>query len=424
MGNYLGLLLGLALVSPLQAQTMTLSDAIERAIEKDPWLTASTHKQASMEAMSQGATALPDPRFSVGMMNLPTDTFNYNQEGMTQLQFGVSQMIPRGDSLELQSQKYQQLGELKPLERQQRRAQVTLTVSQLWLDALKATLSIQLIEDNRILFEQLSDVVRSSYSSTFGRTRQQDLVRAVLELDQLDERLVQLQQQNVVARQKLKEWVQPKLGDKIVLDHTMPILVDRPNLAPDHLQQQLMKHPEIKRIDQSIEIAKTDVGLAQQKYEPEWMVNASYGVRGSDPMGNDRADLFSFAVSVDVPIFSRKRQDAQVSAETYAMESIRTERLLALRTLMARYQTLSAEIDRLDERLYLYQNRLLPGLNQSAEAAISAYTADDGSFAEVVQARISELNAKLAQLNIRLERGKKIAELNYLLRPGFEGGES
>ncbi len=36
--------------------------------------------------------------------NFPTDSFNINQEPMTQLTVGVSQMFPRGDSLALPSQ--------------------------------------------------------------------------------------------------------------------------------------------------------------------------------------------------------------------------------------------------------------------------------------------------------------------------------
>lgn len=420
----IGLVCGLALAIPFQATALTLEQAIDQALESDPWLAASSQKQASMQAMSQGASAMPDPRFNIGLMNLPTDTFDYGQEAMTQLQVGVSQMIPRGDSLQLQSQRYQQQSALKPLEREQRRAQVRLLVTQLWLDALEASLSIELIEDNRILFEQLTDIVRSSYSSTYGRTRQQDLVRAELELAQLDEKLVQLQQKKVVAGQKLTEWLSPKTNINLELDQTIPAMGYQKKLSNSALQRTLVNHPEVRRFDQSIEIAKTEVNLAKQKYEPEWMVNASYGLRGDDPMGNDRSDLFSIGISVDVPIFSSKRQDAQVQAETYEMEAIRTERRLALRTLMARYQTLSAELNRLNERLTLYSDRLLPGLNQSAEAAISAYTSDDGSFAEVVQARISELNAKLTQLSIRLERSKKMAELDYLFTARAEEGKS
>ena len=397
---------------------ISLEQAIQQAIQNDPWLIASEQKQAAALSMSEGAAVLPDPKFNVGLMNLPTDTFDLEQEGMTQIQLGVSQMLPRGDTLKLQSERLRQQGALMPVQREQRRAQVRLMLSQLWFDALKASHSIALIEDNRVLFEQLTDIVSSSYSSTFGKTRQQDLVRAQLELDRLDDRLVQLHQQQVSAGQKLAEW----------LDVTQPPQIETsvPELAlqlPNH-DQHLIQHPEVRQFDQAIRVADTEVSLAEQKYEPEWMINASYGFRGDDPMGNDRADLFSLGVSVDVPLFSSKRQDAQVRAETHEVEALKTERLLAIRNLRARYYTIKAELFKQDERLALYEERLLPGLNQSAEAAINAYTSDDGNFADVVQARISELNAKLTVLNIRLERSKKLAELQYLLAGNLLSGRA
>jgi hypothetical protein len=50
---------------------------------------------------------LPDPKVSLGIMNLPTDTWDLDQEGMTQLKVGVSQMFPRGDSLEIKKDQLQ-----------------------------------------------------------------------------------------------------------------------------------------------------------------------------------------------------------------------------------------------------------------------------------------------------------------------------
>lgn len=52
-------------------------------------------------------------------------------------------------------------------------------------------------------------------------------------------------------------------------------------------------------------------------------------------------------------------------------------------------------------------------MNDQAEASLNAYTNDDGDFAEVVRARIAELNANIDYLSINIDRLKTIAELNY-----------
>lgn len=403
----------------LAAEPLTLEMAVQQAIANDPWLTGSQQNETAILARSEAARVLPDPRFNFGLMNFPTDTFNYAQEPMTQISVGVTQMLPRGDTLELNSQRLRLQSEQMPLLREDRKAKVVLTVTQLWLDTLKASRSISLIEGNRILFEQLTDIVSSSYSSTLGQTRQLDLVRAQLELDQLDERLTQIQQQQTRAVQQLDEWL---AGTSSVvsmltpaLDQSMPEWSTPIVLSQDDLTQRLVQHPSLRLMDQMIRVAQAEIQIAEQQYEPEWMINSSYGFRGDDARGNNRPDLFSVGVSVDVPIFSSKRQDSQVQAETYEKESLRTDRLLKLRSLLANYRTLEAELQRLDQRRELYRNKLLPGLEQSAEAAINAYTVDDGNFADVVQARIGELNAKLAQLSIEVEHSKKVAEMQYLL---------
>jgi outer membrane protein TolC len=177
----------------------------------------------------------------------------------------------------------------------------------------------------------------------------------------------------------------------------------------------LSKHPRLALFDISIGMASTDLLLAEQKYKPEWIINASYGVRGKTAVGDERSDLFSMGVTIDIPVFSTSRQDSEVKAAITDREALKTERLLLLRDLYSRYGALYSDLEKLDKRHRLYEQQLLPGFSESAEAAINAYTVDDGSFAEVVRARISELDAKLTSLGIHVERLKTITAMNYLL---------
>ena len=173
--------------------------------------------------------------------------------------------------------------------------------------------------------------------------------------------------------------------------------------------------------DQRIEAMQTGVELAQQKYKPEWGLTAQYGYRDDDPMGRDRADLFSVGVTFDLPLFTGNRQDKDVSAATSRAEALRTDKLLMARKLMAQLDTMLVQIQRLNQRRTLYDQQLLPQMAEQAEAALTAYNNDDGDFAEAVRARIAELNAKIDFLTIRVDRLKTIAELNYLLPPNRSG---
>jgi len=418
------------------ANPLTLQSALSTAIANDPWLLGSQHRQDSLDAMSTVAGTLPDPRVSLGFANIPTDTFDFDQEAMSQFKVGLTQMFPRGDSRELQQKQLALLSKKFPYERQNRIASLRATVSELWLDAYRSRAMSELIEANRELFEQLVDVATLSYSTAIGRSRQQDIIRAQLELTRIEDRLLVLQQQFEMDSQRLREWLALRPQQQIsrlTLPHELPMLTlpdsyssRDGSLEEAAVQERLLQHPAVLALEQQIESATTGVSLAKQKYKPEWGVSASYGYREDDPMsGRDRADFFSLAVSFDLPVFTTNRQDKEVRSAVSRAEAIRTQKWLLLRQLAAGMETSRAKLLSLESRQQLYVEQLLPQMREQADASISAYTNDDGDFSEVMRARIAQLNTEVDALAIDVERQKTIARLNYYLAQGqLETAES
>jgi outer membrane protein TolC len=299
---------------------------------------------------------------------------------------------------------------------------VQLTVTQLWLDLYQSQETIRLIEKDRSLFEYLVEVAEVTYSSTFGRSRQQDLVRAQLELTRIEDRLTVLDRKRSETQEKLAEWlygsgtnwqeagvsqVLPELELKLKAHHEETLNIVQYD-APDFIN-----HPIIRSLEQQIIASETNVDLTRQKYKSQWGVNASYGYRDDAPGGQDRSDFFSLGISFDLPIFTEKRQDKEVEAAVSNKEALKTDKTLALRMIKARFHEAKERLIWLEKRRELYSERLLKEMNDQAEASLNAYTNDDGDFAEVVRARIAELNANIDYLAINIDRLKTIAELNY-----------
>ncbi len=396
---------------------LMLSEAVDIAIAADPWLTGSRLTQAALTDEATVAATLPDPRMTLMAGNFPVDSFDINQEPMTQVSVGISQMFPRGDTLALAQRKKQELALQHPLLREDRRARVTATVTQLWLDAYHAQESIRLIELDRGLFEHLVDASRATYATTAGRARQQDVIRAQLELTRLEDRMIALRQRQEAAQMRLSEWIGSRAGDQLAA--TLPAEAPRESVATlgsdQERYERLRHHPSLLALERRIEATETDLDLARQKYRPEWGLSAQYGYRDRDLMGRDRADLFSLGVTFDLPLFTANRQDKEVSAAARHAEAIRTEKQLLIRQLMAELETASVQLARLDERYALYRDRLLPQMAEQAEASLAAYNNDDGDFAEAIRARIAELNSSIEALAIAVKRQKTIARINYLL---------
>ena len=242
---------------------LSFGQAIKIAQKNDPWLLGNHHKQQVLESMSSAANTWADPQVSVGLANLPVNGFNITQEGMTQVKVGIAQMLPRGDTLAIKSQQLKIESEAFPYQRKNRQATVAVTVGSLWLDAYRVQQTITLIEKNRSLFEQLVDVAQVSYSSALGKSRQQDVVRAQLELTRLEDRLSMLAQQNSRYVGMMSPW----LGDTSNDDNTQASLTQLYYEKTFELEAKL---PEIELLNANLAfdehwLTPNDVGALFQK---------------------------------------------------------------------------------------------------------------------------------------------------------------
>lgn len=428
-----GLMIGFSAFYAQAEKVISLEQAITLAQQNDPWLHGSMLKQRAVEYKSLASGTLPDPKISVGMMNLPTDTWNLAQEGMTQFKVGVSQMFPRGDSLELKQQQLKIESTKYPLLRQNRKAKLKSDVSQLWLDAFLAQQTIKLIENDWELFEQMAEVAKASYSNAVGKTRQQDVIRAQLEIVQLEDRLTVQKQKLETSIARLNEWLhlyndsdfekafdfdsQPmafnitEVLPTILLQN--PSVLNEAHYSRNALALELENHPAIRSIEVKKKASEKEIIIAKQQYKAQWGVNASYAYRDDMPSGDSRSDLFSVGVTFDLPIFTENRQDKHVAASIAESEAIRTEKLLLTKQMISAIEKELRQLKRLSERQSIYKDQLLKQTYDQAEASLTAYTNDDGDFSEVVRARIAQLNARISALKIDVDALKTVARINY-----------
>ncbi len=404
--------------NPLEAESLApmesnllFEETIKSAIKNDPWLEGSIHREKSLNSLSVAAGQLPDPKVSVGLANLATDTFDFDQERMTHLKLGFSQAFPRGKTrklkqaqLDLQSQKY-------PYLRADRIGQITLHVGSQWLDLFETQESIRIIKDSQRLFENLVDVAESSYSSAIAKTNQLDIVQAELELSLLNDRLTVLEQGHQMQLAQLSRWLNRDLGENSVVDKQLPNidLTEKEDIG----LRQFMRHPAILSVDKNIESEAVAIKLAEQQFKPAWSLNAGYGYRSNDPSGLDRSDLLSVGVSFDLPIFTAKRQDKNLDAAVQSHSALLTDREDVIRKLMAINAENSEAIVGLRKRAKLYQEELLPQTRESVEIALRAYSSDEGTFNDVIRAQIAELDASLQLLKINVEIQKRILSVKY-----------
>ena len=397
------------------AQTLTLSDAVVGALARDTGGEALQMKAQAARAEAVAARQLPDPRLSLGANNLPVDTFALDQEPMTQLSVGVSQQFPAGDTLALRGDIQELAGSALSAGAELRRLQVVLATRRAWYEALYWQQAAEIYRRDQSLFEQLLTISRSLFS--VGKRQQQDVLRAELELSHLRDRLITADERLAAAQAALSRWV-----GEMALDATLPGAVPRlpaPAALPDDpnlLADQLRDHPRLEQLAREVAQAEKAVALAEQQYRPEWGVDLRYGYRdGEDIDGGSRADFFSAMVSVELPLFTDKRQDQQLAARRAQFAGERARELDTLREHVSEVRAEYRRWQRLIQRRELYEGTVLAQSRAQAEAALKAYQSDAADFDEVMRARLAEQRSQLDYQRLLSDEQQTLARLHYLL---------
>lgn len=406
-----GILLLIASSAVFSEPVLTLKQAEQLALVDEPGIVSQQWQMQSLSAQAIADGQLNDPKLQVGLNNLPTDTFDFDQENMTQFRLGIMQQFPAGDSLNIKQQKTQKQSELLLSKISERKLSIIKEVRLTYFEIYYWEKAHKTIKQNKRFFSQLVDIVQSMFS--VGRNNQQDLIRAQLELSRLDDRLVKISQKINTLRAKLSRWIGVQNSTQ-TLTAQLPVL-SIPVISDDFetISQLFYTHPKILEIDKKMEISRKDIALVKESYKPGWTLNVGYGYRDNHPNGTKRADFLSAGVSIDLPLFTANRQDKKLLAKEYSYQSLKDQRIAMLRQLVADLQQAAANEEQLQNRHQLYKKLLLPQARQQTQASLSAYQSDRGNFSDVMRAYIDDLNVKLDERRIAVDHLQSKARILY-----------
>jgi len=390
----------------VQAETgsLTLPDAERLAIHNDPLIAQSKAVEESFREKAVAANRWPDPKLRFGISNLSMETYNFEDEAMTQLVVGVSQQFPAMGELKAKSGRFSELAEASAVEVKDRELRTRLSVRKSWLEVYYQYQAEQLVKQSIEVFDQLKEITRLQYRA--GRGSQRDVVSAQLEKSLLQDKQTQIHTQWLSAQAQLNKWLgHPNLME--VWDSQFPEIANPP--SNQQLIHGLDKHPWLLAAKTRVNAAEKGVDYAQAQKWPGWTLNLQYGQRGAE-----RADLGSALINVDLPLFPGNRQNREIKAS-------QAELTATIRTMEDQRRQFHEQVgvqwaiyEQADERLRIYENQVLSEAKQNTEAALSAYQAGVLEFGVLVRARLTELNSELQYLKLKVDKAKAQVELLYL----------
>lgn len=410
------LLVSCLLLFSANSYALNLQQAEQIAIQSDPAIESFRATSGAFDDASIADDTLPDPKLRLGAVNVPVDSFDMQQEQMTQIKVGLQQNFPRGDSLSIKKQQSQYLSKAALSMSDDAQLKIIKDVRETYLNMYYEVSAYQIIRETRTLFSKLVTITESNYAA--GRVNQQDVVLAGLELARLDDRSTKILAREDAERATLAQWIGDISWNELSSDFPeLPALPEQVDL--NHI---ISNHPLIRAQSAKIDASKQMTALARQDYKPGWSLLVDYGFRsGNNPDGTNRPDFATAIVSLDVPLFTGNRQDKKVASSEKRVSAARYVKDDHLRKLKRLYEKNNHLWLRLGQREQLYKSSLLTAATNNSKAALKAYQSGVSEFNTLMRAQITELDVRLEDLRVRVDRAIAQAQLLYITGDSIKG---
>lgn len=384
---------------------LTMEQAVSLATSAaDPAVQRHIARGEAFENDAVADAQLPDPMVSAQVVNVPTDTFDLDQEGMTQaLRVGLRQEIPAGRTRSIRGNLRKSEAEAERARSQLALRQIALETRQAWLETAWQERAVEVLQESHERIEQQIESLESNFAT--GRLNAQSLLRTELELSLLEDRIAEHRRMADQARATLARYI----GRDAF--RSWPDSVPHPqdaDLDLSSLQKRLVDHPAVEAKQALVEAADQGIEMAGEAYKPKLAIEAGYGFRSARP------DLASIGVSLSMPLFTHNRQDKRHSAAVQRSSAAQFERDALLRDLRRQLDQALTDWQRYRERLALYEKVVSQRAEETVEASITTYANGQTDFAELIRSQLAELDTRIKHAELSAQAGKAWARIIYL----------
>jgi len=396
---------------------LTIEKVIEIALKDNPSLAQMQARYQAVQQIPSQIGSLPDPNIHINAMNLPVNSFDREQEAMTQLQLGISQAFPFPGKLALKERaaEYEAAAVLENVDEIKLKLQQQVTSS--WWQLHYLDRSLEIIDNNLNLLRQFVKIAQTKYK--VGDGLQQDVLLAQLELSKI------LDQQIQVA--SLRRNQMATLNTLMGRDANKAILLAKPTekTLPKIASSEILfekakeRHPIFKRQGNLIDAAASRLDLAKKEYYPDFKLGMTYGNRsGDNPVmagGGERDDFMSLMFSASVPLYAKKKQDKGVSQWKNEVAQREFSLQDANNSVSSDIVNISSEYERAQEQFKLFKTGIIPQARQTVDSMLAGYKVNEVDFLNLVRSQITLFNYEIRYWNALTQGKQSLAKLEEMI---------
>jgi outer membrane protein TolC len=393
---------------------LAFDEALRLAEERSQQLRAEDAAALTAREMAAAAAEAPDPVLTAGISNLPVtgpDRYSLSDDFMTMRSVALSRELTRHDKRDARAERFTREAEVADAVRALALSDLQRETASAWLERYFRQRVREVIEQQRDQARLQVEAADLAYRSGLGS--QSDVFAARAAVAALEDRLAAAGRDEQVATTMLARWIGSAAERPLA---ALPDIETVP-LHTLSLEEQIANHPEIAVMLKQEAVARADIEIARSATRSDWTIEVMYSQRGPD-----YSNMMSLNVSKPIQWRESRRQGRELAARVATADRARAQREEETRAHVAEAMALLQSWQANRERLQRYTATLLPLTAERTAAATTAYRSRTGSLDAVLEARVGEIEAQVAHLELELETAKLWAGLNYLVPGGHAAG--
>ncbi len=389
---------------------LMLDRLIEEALAANPQIETARQRAAAARQQVPQAGALEDPMLGFGVLNVP-DNFDLDAEDMTSKEITLSQQVPFIGKRRLRREAAEQMAEAAREESSDTANQVIREVKLAFFDLSHVHRATQVTRRNKTILEDFSRLAQTRYS--VGEGIQEDVIRVQVDISRMVDELLMLDQRRRALEARLNMLRNRPSEEPLGAPEELPFQAR--TIDVERLQQAAMRtSPMLNALARETDSREKEFLLAGRERFPDFNLRFSYGQR------EDRRDMYSAMVEMNLPVFARSKQNRQVDEAAAELSGQKARLTSARNELFFTIADLGAMAGRLERQVELYRTGIIPQTTMQIQSAMSAYTVNKADFMTLLDSRMRLYRFELDYHQAVTEYAKTIAALEAALGATLE----
>lgn len=375
-----------ALPPAAHAEPLTFSQAVAQAEADAPAIEARALEVGAAQRSSVAADQLPDPKLSVSSLDTRVGgpyepSLRPGRDGFPRTQIGISQDIPNGAKRSARAARANAAIGVAQAREQLERQDVRLAAALAWTDLYFADQRVEILSLLLARLDDLAATAPARLESGGARPAQ------AFEPELLKARLADRRAARVAEREQAAALLTRWTG---ALDPEASGAPPEATLDIGALEAGIAQLPTLSLEQAQIIEAETAIDIARANKRPDFSVNAAFTRRRPE-----FGDYVSVGVTVDLPFFTKNRQDPIIDARILEANAAQLERQDIERKLRAELSSDLASYRMYRENYERARETLIPLSKTQADLERVSYAAGRVDLGTALNATVAAAEAQV-----------------------------